>query len=32
MIKTIIIYGIVWLAGVWFGYAIGSAPTHNDWD
>lgn len=30
--KALIIYSIVWLAGVWFGYAIGSAPTRNDWD
>ena len=30
--KALIFYGIVWLLGVWFGYLIGSAPTHNDWD
>ena len=30
--KAIIIYSIVWLAGVWFGYELGSAPVHDDWD
>lgn len=30
--KTLIIYYAVWLFGVWFGYQLGSAPEHNDWE
>lgn len=30
--KTIILIIVTWLLGMWFGYLIGSAPEHNDWD
>jgi hypothetical protein len=30
--KTAILMIIAYLAGLFIGYEIGSAPEHNDWD
>lgn len=32
MIIKIIVGIAIFLFGVWFGYALGTAPVHDDWD